>query len=172
MKIKTLICITFFSMLDSFTCSAGSRPGEFSLVNVSKQPMNKEGKRLFELIQKDLMMLYNDSKYEFAWEANGTKIKTLDPSTFAGCFEPKITIKDKKKFSSIMSKLKSSDGLIIFEYDLKGRQVRFKHFSYHAKENILIRLPINNGGAMNLSLWKDSRRAALVALGQSFDFSP
>ena len=57
---------------------AGSRPGEFALVNVSKQPMNKEGQRLFELIEKDLKMLYNDGKYGFAWEASDTKIKTVD----------------------------------------------------------------------------------------------
>ena len=72
----------------------------------------------------------------------------------------------------LMEKIKASDGLIVFEYDLSGKKARLKHFGWKQNENILIRLPLNIGGAMNLSVWKDRRRAALVALGKSFEFSP
>ena len=151
---------------------AGARDGEFSLVNISKQPMNKEGARLYELIQNDLKELYNDDSKGFAWDTEATVIHAIDPALVKGLFSPMIILKDKKALSEKIQKMKAQDGLIVFEYDLVKKQVRLKHFSWDGTENMLIRLPINQGGAMNLSLWKGRRRAALVALGKSFEFNP
>ena len=165
------LLILFYFLFSTF-CLAGSRPAEFTLVDISSQPLNKEGKRLFELIEKDLKMLYNDAKYDFAWETVDTKVRLVKSSDYKAAFSPMIILKDKKLLKSLMEKDKPADGLIVFEYDLKGMKVRLKHFDWKQEESMLIRLPLNNGGAMNLSLWKDRRRAALVALGKSFEFSP
>lgn len=133
----------------------GARPSKFYLVNVSEQPMNKEGKRLFELIQKDIAELYNDDKYEFAWESDGTTITTVKPTVLSGVFNRMIITKDKKKLDQVLEDLRASDGLIVFEYDLKGKYARLKHFDYQGKESMLIRLPLNEGGAITYPSGKD-----------------
>lgn len=171
MKILFLSLIYWsFSLSQSF---AGERSGEFAIVNASTQPMNKEGTRLFELFQKDIKEMYNSDKYGFPWTVDGdTTLKVVPSSSVKGCFGPMIVLKDTKKLKAAMEKIKVSDGLIVFEYDLKAKKMRLKHFGWDAKENILVKLPLNKGGAMNLSVFKHTRRAALVAVGHSFEWTP
>lgn len=168
---KTLKICALLVFLSTFAFG-GARGGKFYVVNISEQPMNKEGKRLFELIQKDLKELYTDDKHEFAWDTEGTTVTTVKPETFKGVFKPMIITKDKKKLDQVLENLRASDGVIAFQYDLAGKYVRLKHIDYDGNESMLIRLPLNIGGAMNLSLWKERRRAALVAIGKSFEFNP
>jgi len=168
--ILSLFCLSSISF-------GGMRPVELHLVNVTEAPLNKEGKRLFELIERDIRLIINDPKNSFGWETseheeNASTVKTIDPSLVKGAFSPLTILKDKKKLQSVIDSLGASDGIITFEYDLKGMNLRLKHFDYETKESILIRIPLNKGGSMNLSVYKFKRQGALIALASSIDFNP
>jgi len=169
-RIITLVVLTVLSCFSSL--HAGARGVNFGLVNISKQPMNKEGARLFELLTKDMKEVYNNKKEIFPWRVDESEITMLEGKSLAGVFNHMIILQDKKKLSDLMDEKGLQDGLIAFEYDLAAKKVRLKHFSWDGTENILIKLPLNESGDMKLSVWKHTRHGALRAIGSCFEWNP
>lgn len=170
---KTPRLLTLLLGLSFLASSAlgGARPLDGILItNATPGDEPAISKRLYELLQKDIVFIFDqDRKFEFAWES-GTKL--TDVPCPDGVFKPMIIVEDPKAIAAMCKKAESHDGLIVYEYDAKGRVARLKYFDYEGKERILIRLPLEADGPMKDSIFRHTRRAAIVAIGGAVDFNP
>ena len=152
---------------------AGSRPVSIGLVDATTGERSKEDKRLFELFVKDALEIFRSGKIynAFPWEDGGT-VTALPANSVSGLFQ-KMLITDKgAELKALASKHKLQDGLIVYEYDQQGKQARLKLFDSDGNERLLLRLKLAKTGAMKNSIYKETRRGAVIALGASVEFNP
>ena len=151
---------------------AGSRPVAIGLVDATTGERTKEDKRLFELFVKDATEIFRSEKiYPFPWEPNGT-VQTLPPRSVEGLFQKMLITDKNKQLAALALKHEVQDGIIVYEYDKAGKQARLKLFDAQGKERLLIRLKLAQKGAMKNSIYKATRRGAVIALGASVEFNP
>ena len=81
---------------------AGDRGCVIGIADITRSQPTKESKRLFELLQKDLIELYTTAlDHKFAWRQEGSRIVTVKNQFLQGVFQPMITVKKKSNFNWI-----------------------------------------------------------------------
>jgi hypothetical protein len=152
---------------------AGDRGCFIGIADITRSQPTKESKRLFELLQKDVIELYTKTPdHKFAWRQEGSRIVTVKNQFLQGVFEPMITVSKKSNLKTAIEQQKLADGFIVFEYDHQSMHARLKLFDRDGTELALIKLPLEKDGAMKHSLFKHVRRASLRALGSYVRFVP
>lgn len=173
MKITLPIGVLLVLSVLSNGLHAGSRPVAIGLVDATAGERTKEDKRLFELFVKDAQEIFRSRRIynAFPWD-DGGKVTALPAKSVEGIFQ-KMLITDKhKQLAALALKHQVDDGIIVYEYDKQGKQARLKLFSADGKEALLLRLKLAESGAMKHSIYKETRRGAVIALGASVEFNP
>jgi len=152
---------------------AGDRGCRIGIVDISTGEPTKASKRLFELLQMDIKEVYTKGEsHRFGWNTGESETLTVSPAKLKGLFKPMILCSNKKALGKIIDDHKLWEGLIVFEYDHKTLNARFKLFDRDGQELILIKLPVEKSGAMKHSILKHIRRSTLTTIGFSVRFSP
>jgi hypothetical protein len=152
---------------------AGDRGCVIGISDITRSQPTKESKRLFELLQMDVVELFTKTPdHKFTWRQDGSKITTVKSNFLHGVFQPMIITNKKAGLVKVIEQQKLSDGLIVFEYDHQSMHARLKLFDRDGSELALIKLPLEKDGAMKHSLFKHVRRASLTALGSYVRFVP
>jgi len=155
------------------SCFGGDRGLEIGIVDVTQGERSKEDKRLYELFTKDVNDVLVKQKVfkQFGWNENGV-VRVIPAAKLKGVFRKMIITDKAASIGKVAAANDLYDGLICYEYDKAGKQVRLKLFDGAGKELILLRIKLAQKGVMKNSLYKRTRQGAMIAIGAAVDFVP